>query len=74
MTVLAGRPLVHVRVVEACRYAGFAVKSLLKLVIPGQMRWEHLQCDHPVGGGVVGAVDLPHAAVPQHIQQFVLTE
>ena len=64
----------HMWVVEACRYACLSTESLLKLLVPRQVRGEHLQRDYPVGGGVVGTVDLSHAAAPQDFQQLVLPE
>ncbi len=64
----------HVRVVQTCRDACLAAESLLKLAVLGQMCGQHLERDDPVGAGVVGAIDLSHAAAAQQLTQFVLPE
>ena len=64
----------HVRIVEARRRACLAAEAFLKVAVLGQMRGEQLEGDYPVGGGVVGAEDLPHAATTQHAQQLVSPE
>ena len=64
----------HVWIGEARRRPRLAAEAFLKFGVLGQMRGKQLEGDYPIGCGVVGAKDLPHAATTQHAEQLVSPE
>ena len=52
----------------------FATEPPLEDLVLGQLRRQHLERDDPIGLGVVGPVDLAHAAAAEQFEQLVMPE
>ncbi len=57
----------HVWLVETGCRLSLPAKSLLKLLIVCETQGQHLQGNHPVDPGVVGAPNFSHAATAQQL-------
>ncbi len=63
-----------VRMTEAGDDAGFTLEALARGFIDRGVREEHLDRDDPAEPGIVGAVDLAHAAAANTVLEAVRTE
>jgi hypothetical protein len=63
-----------VRLVQPGGHLGLPTEPCLILLVVGEVRGQHLQCDHPVHGGVECPPHFAHAAPTQQVDQPVAAE
>ncbi len=51
-----------VRVIESGRSAGFSLKAVQRLTVPGHFGWEEFEGDVAAEAGILGFVDHTHSA------------
>ena len=74
MTVIDLAEIVHdedMRVVQAGRGSGFLMKPSQPIAVNGEIRRQELERHRPIELGVVGKIDLAHAARAQPRHQLI---